>query len=344
VEPLKLGIAGCGFVTESRHLPTLEGLPEIRVVALADVDLAKCERLASRFGQPSSHPDVDALLADSDVEAVAVCTPASTHAEVALPALDAGKHVLLEKPIALSLADADALVEWAQKLPVTTTVAFNQRYHPLVREARERLREGALGAVTAVATRMTGARLAQPDLPAWRRRRDLGGGGLLEKLVHHFDLWRFLLDDEVEDVFADSRCERADDDTTLVTARMRRGTLVHAFGSDLSPLSNEVLVYGEKGSVHVDLYRLDGLVFSGVGEMPSLGEQGSGALWDESYTAQWRSFAAAARGSGRPASTFEDGRRALQIALAAAQSASLRRRIKVADVPVIAPPIRVEPV
>jgi predicted dehydrogenase len=60
VDPLKLGIVGCGFVTESRHLPTLEGLPEIRVVALADVDLAKCERLAPSFGQPSSHPDVDA--------------------------------------------------------------------------------------------------------------------------------------------------------------------------------------------------------------------------------------------------------------------------------------------
>jgi predicted dehydrogenase len=355
--PLRLGIVGCGFVTERRHLPTLQRLPELRVVALADADTAKCERVAARFGGPSCYADVGELLASSDVDAVAVCTPAASHAEVALPVLDAGKHVLVEKPISLSLEEADALVERAQKLPVTATVGFNQRHHRLVREARELLRKGAVGPVTAIATRFTDARLAQPDLPAWRGRRELGGGGLLEKLVHHFDLWRFLLDDEVEDVFADSRSGRSDDETTLVTARMRKGALAHAFGTDLSTSSNEVLVYGEKGSVLVDLYRFDGLVFAGVRDLPgapltrlrrlgagaaqlsrSLNELRSGGLFDASYAAQWRSFAAAVRGGGRPASTFEDGRRALQIALAAAQSASLGRRIKVADAPFVVPP------
>lgn len=340
MEPLKLGIVGCGFVTETRHLPTLQEVPEIRVVALADLDLSRCERVASGFGQPTCYPDAEALLASSDADAVAVCTPSSTHAEVALRALDAGRHVFLEKPIALSMADADRLVERAGTLSVTTTVAFNQRYHPLVREARALLREGALGSVTAITTRMTGARLAQPDLPAWRRRRELGGGGFLEKLVHHYDLWRFLLDDEVEAVFGDSRCTRADDDTTVVIGRMRNGALAHAFGSDLSPLSNEVLVHGEKGSLLVDLYRYDRVVVSGVGDISSLGEPRRAELWDVSYADQWRCFAAAARGQGRPASTFEDGRRALQIAFTAAESASLGRRINVADAPSVVPPAR----
>jgi predicted dehydrogenase len=363
LEPLKLGIVGCGFVTERRHLPTLQRLSEVRVVALADVDSDKCERVAARFGRPSCHPDVRALLANADVDAVAVCTPASTHTEVALPALDAGKHVFVEKPITLSLEEAGTLVRRAQNLSATTTVGFNQRHHRLVREARKLLRDGAVGRVTAIATRFTDARLAQPDLPAWRSRRETGGGGLLEKLIHHFDLWRFLLDDEVEDVFADSRGSRSDDETTLVTGRMSKGALAHAFGSDLSTSSNEALVYGEKGSILVDLYRFDGLIFSGMLDLPgapltrlrrlatgaaqlsrSLGELRSGGLFNASYAAEWRCFAAAARGSRPPGSTFEDGLRALEITFAAAQSASLGRRIKVADAPSSVPPAEGVPI
>ena len=355
--PLRLGIVGCGFVAENRHVPTLRRLSEIDVVALADTDLARCHRVAASLGAPRCFDSVQALLEHAEVEAVGVCTPASSHAEVALAALAAARHTLVEKPITLSLVEADRLVESASRASVVTTVGFNLRHHRLVQEARRLLAGGAVGRVTAIATSFTDSRLAVPNLPDWRGQRHLGGGGLFEKLTHHFDLWRYLLDDEVDDVFAASRRGRADDEVTLVTAHLQGGALAQAFGSDLTSPSNEVVIYGEEGSLLLDLYRFDGLVLSGLHDLPgapktrlrrmaasagqfarSLGELRSGGLFDATYGSEWRRFAAAVRGDGRPACTFEDGRRALQIALAAAESASLGRPVRVADaVPTVTP-------
>jgi predicted dehydrogenase len=360
VAALRLGIVGCGFVAERRHLPTLRRLPEVDVVALADTDAARCRQLGATLDSPACFESVQQLLEHAEVEAVAVCTPAPSHAEVALVALDAGKHVFVEKPITLSLVEADRLIERARESAAVTTVGFNLRYHVLVEQGRRLLREGAVGRVTAIASRFTDARLAASNLPAWRGRRHLGGGGLLEKLIHHFDLWRFLLDDEVEDVYAVSRCERADDETTVVSARMRNGALAQATGADRTSVSNEITIYGEEGSLLLDLYRFDGLVRSSLDDLPGAPttrlrrmlvaagqlarhtrELRAGGLFDATYAAEWRAFAAAVRGRGQPASTFEDGRKALQIALAAAESATLGRPVKIVDAASTMTPTRV---
>jgi myo-inositol 2-dehydrogenase / D-chiro-inositol 1-dehydrogenase len=358
--PVRLGIVGCGFVVEGRHLPALRRLSEIEVVALADVDLTRCRDVAARFGVPRCADSVHALIEENELDAVAVCTPASVHAEPALAALEAGKHVFVEKPITLSLEEADLLVDRAARASGTTTVGFNLRYHRLVNEARRLLREGAVGRVTSITTSFTDARVTVPNLPAWRAQRHLGGGALLDRLIHHFDLWRFLLDDEVDEVFAVSRRGSGEDELAHVTARMHGGALVHGFGSDRTSTSNGVAVYGEVGSLHVDLYRFDGLVYSSLRDLPgaprtrlrrmaasavqlsrSLGELRSGGLFDATYPTEWRRFAAALRGDGRPASTFEDGRRALQIALAAAESTTLGRPVKAAESSPTVTPVQV---
>jgi myo-inositol 2-dehydrogenase / D-chiro-inositol 1-dehydrogenase len=358
VEPLKLGIVGCGFVTEHRHLPTLQGLSQVQVAALADIDFDRCRRVADRFGVPERYSSAGALLERPDIDAVAVCAPAAAHAEVALAALEAGKHVFVEKPLTLSLEEADALVERASGTHTVAAVGFNLRCHRLVRQARTLVREGAVGRVSAVATSFGDDRLTRPDLPPWRRKRELGGGALLEKLIHHVDLWRFLLDDEAGEVFAVSRSERGDDEVAMVTGRMLGGALAHAFGSDLTGSSNEVRLYGEEGVLSLDLYRLDGLVRSSLTDLPgsprtrlrrmlagavqlsrSSGDLRRGGAFDATYAAEWRQFAAAVRGNGKPAATFEDGRRALQIVLAAASSATLGSPVAVAEAPQTVTPV-----
>lgn len=351
-DPLRVGIVGCGFVAEHRHLPTLAGLTEVDVVAVADIDTARCGHVADRFGVANRDRDVAALLQRPEVEAVAVCVPAAEHASVALAALDAGKHVFVEKPLTLSLDEADVLVERARRAGTTAVVGFNLRSHSIVRRARELIREGAIGRVTAVETSFADARLTVPDLPMWRTRRELGGGALVDKIVHHVDLWRFLLDDEAHTLFAVARSERGDDDVVMVTGRMRGGTLVHAFASDLTGLSNEVKIRGEEGALRLDLYRFDGLTHASLRDLPgapatrlrrmlagtrqlagSLSEIRNGGVFDATYGAQWRNFVSAARGLEPPACTFEDGRRALEIVLAAARSASLGQPVTVSETP-----------
>jgi len=337
--PLNLGIVGCGFVTRTRHLPALRRVPEVRVVAVADVDPAAARDVADRWGIPRRHADGRDLVADPAVEAVAVCVPAACHVEVALAALEAGKHVLVEKPLALSLEEADRLLERASRSRPKTLFGFNLRWHRLVRTAREMIRAGRIGTIQSVCTTYSDAVLGRPGLPAWRARRALGGGALLEKAVHHVDLWRFLLDDEVAEVFGFTCAGRGEDQTAVITARMRKGALATALVMDASAVRNELALYGDAGGLGIDCYRSDGLAVAPTVGAPGaprvrlrriassivqiathLGDIRRGGVFDASYEAEWRHFVDVIRRDAPPGCTLEDGRRALEVVLAAMQS------------------------
>ncbi len=339
--PVRLGVVGCGAVARWRHLPALRRVEEIEVVAVADPDPARGADVAERFGVPRRYTDAQRLVEDPDVEAVAVCVPPAAHVEVALAALDAGKHVLVEKPLAASLEDAERLAERAERSSADVVVGFNLRWHRLLRRAREVVRRGDLGSVHCVRTLFSDPLATLPDLPAWRGRREEGGGALFDRAVHHFDLWRFLLADEVEEVFAFSRSETRDDDAAVVTARLRSGALAVTAVLDNTAVRQEVAVFGERGALDVDCYRFDGLRRSSLADLPGTpatrvrrlrealaDPRGSAAAirrggdFDATYEAEWRHFAAVVRRAEPPACTLADGRAALEIALAAAGSAS----------------------
>jgi len=343
-----LGIVGCGWVTATRHLPALARVGDLEVVALGDVDAKTVDALAARFGVPGRYGGVAQLLEDPRVDAVAVCVPPSAHVEVSLAALEAGKHVFVEKPLAPTLEDADRLVEQAAGTGLTAMTGFNLRFHRLVRQLRGRVSAGDLGSVHALGTTYTDDVLLRPDLAGWRAARGRGGGTLLEKAIHHFDLWRFLLADEVEEVHAYTGSDRADDDVAWVSARMRGGALASTLAVDATSLSNEVAVYGTKARAVLDLYRFDGLAQASPTEPPGavrtrakallrtvrtlpagLGaaRRGGEALF--AYEAEWRHFAQSIARGGAAESTLDDGLRALEIAIAALESAATGERVSV---------------
>src|SRR2546423_90178 len=110
---IRLGVIGCGQVAELRHLPALRRVSGVEVAALADVDPLRLERVARQFGVARRCSNYSDLIETGDVDAVAVCVPPALHAVVARAALDAGKHVFIEKPLALCLAECDLLLESA---------------------------------------------------------------------------------------------------------------------------------------------------------------------------------------------------------------------------------------
>ena len=150
---MRLGIIGCGYVTLDRHLPALRHVPEIQVVAVADAVPERAAEAARRAGARAV--DVDVLLGDGGAEAVAVCTPPAAHAELAIAALDAGKHLFLEKPLAPSLEEADRIVRRAAGSPLRAVVGLNFRRHRHVERARQLVRTGRLGRVQAVRSAFT---------------------------------------------------------------------------------------------------------------------------------------------------------------------------------------------
>ncbi len=349
---MKLGVIGCGRVTESRHLPALEQLRDAQVVAVADVVPDHLQRVANRFRIDHRCSDYRALLDDRQIEAVAVCVPPELHVEVALAALDAGKHLLIEKPLALSLDESDRLLERARCSSRKVMVGFNLRWHRLVRRARDMIHRGDLGPLELVRTVITSTGRFIENRPEWGKRRELGGGVLADQAVHHFDLWRFLLQSEVEEVFATSRCGQSDDEAATVTARMANGVLAASGFLQGTSHSNTMEVYGRAGRLTVSCYRFDGLEFLPASSSP--GDVGTrirgmvraveglpqaamrmqrGGDFAASYRAQWRHFLDSILHDTPVECTLEDGHRALQVVLAAMASASLRQPVRVTQGP-----------
>lgn len=346
---VKLGVIGCGRATETLHLPALRYLPDAEVLAVADIDSDRLQRVADRFHIAHRYGDFQTLLKNPSLEAVAVCVPPHFHVEVALAALDAGKHLLIEKPLALNLEECDRLIERAKQTGTKTTVGFNLRWHRLVRQAREIIQRGTLGPIELMRTALTSGIRHRMNIPNWRNRRVSGGGVLFELGVHHFDLWRFLLQNEVEEIFATTRSEQADDEAATVTARMANGVLVTSIFSEQTTDNNEVELYGQAGRLQVSCHRFDGLELVSSSTLPgdirnrlrkighTLRELPKGALrmrqggdFIASYRAEWRHFIDCIQHGTPPECTLEDGRRALQVALAAVKSASLGQPVKIA--------------
>jgi predicted dehydrogenase len=345
---IRLGIVGCGSVTQLRHLPALRQVSGIEVVALSDVDSARLENVAGRFGMAQRYGDYRELIASGNVEAVAICTPPGFHASIALAAINAGKHVFVEKPLALSLQECDGMIERAAaNATLKVLVGFNLRWHRLVREARALIRSGELGEIRMARTILTsGVRLSR-DYADWRQRRESGGGAIFELGVHHFDVLRFLLGTEVSELYASSG---AFDATAIVAARMNDDVQIVASFSEGTGESHELEIYGDKGWLRVSCYRADGIEQLKIGEysgtlnarlqrwkrtfreLPVMFRQARrGGDYVASYTEQWRHFAEAIICDAPVQSTLTDGRRALEIALAAWESNSTQRAVRLTN-------------
>lgn len=333
---LRLGIIGAGRVTSDHHLPALRRLPQIEVAALADVDAARLEQIADRFGIPSRYADPQALLADPTLQAVAICTPPPTHATLALAALAAGKHVLVEKPLALSLRECAELQARASSLPgQQTTVGFNLRWHRLMSAAGELVRAGAVGHLQTVRLTLTSGYRHRLTSPQWRNQRQTGGSVLLELGSHVFDLARFLTGDEFAEVYAVAQSKAGLETMAVVSGRMANGSQVSLVMGDHTADALEVDVFGDAGRLHVSGYRFDGLelwplsvypgslkvraqrAFELVRALPSAWSSlRRGGDFAATYRKQWEGFAACIQDGEAATPTLDDGRQSLRAVLA----------------------------
>lgn len=226
-QTVAVGVAGCGRIAQLVHLPALARLAGAHVVAVADADAARRETAARRFPGAVCLVDWTELAEHPLVEAVVVALPSHLHAPAALAALANGKHVYIEKPLATSLADGVAVVEAWRRTGVVGAIGFNYRFNDGVTAARQSVEGGALGPL--VAARSSFTSLAA-ELPEWKRRRETGGGVLLDLGSHHVDLARFVLGREVEEVFARASSQLAEDDTAAVELRLQGGLPVQCLG------------------------------------------------------------------------------------------------------------------
>lgn len=345
VNPVALGFVGCGRITATRHLPALKSVPQARVLAVTDTDPQCLQRVADRFGIPRRYSTFEELLADKEIEAVAICVPARWHVPLSLAVLDAGKHLFVEKPLALNAAESQTLVNRANDSSLTAMVGFNLRWHRLVRQAKSVLQSGSLGDLKIIRTTFTSASRHSADMPSWRTKPELGGGVLMEQAIHHFDLWRFLLQDEVEEVFASAVNE---DESAVVVARMASGLLVSSTFSEGTANENEILFCGSEARLWLSCYHFDGIeilpasnhpgdlkirikkIGSLIKQSPQIMSQYfQGSDFIASYKNEWLHFFDCVRQKKPAEPSLYDGHRSVQILTAVLESADKNVPVKV---------------
>ncbi|MCM3130463.1 MULTISPECIES: Gfo/Idh/MocA family oxidoreductase [unclassified Paenibacillus] len=200
---IKVAVFGCGAIAERRHIPEYAANEQVELVAFADPIIERAEKMAETYGG-KGYASYEELLANEEVDAVSVCTPNYLHASMAIAAANAGKHVLVEKPMACTAEEGEQMIEAAKKNGVFLMVGHNQRLMPPHVKAKELLESGKLGKVLTFRTSF-----GHPGPEAWSvdgagswffRKEEAIMGAMGDLGVHKSDFIRYLLNDEVSEV------------------------------------------------------------------------------------------------------------------------------------------------
>lgn len=192
----QIGIIGCGGIAFNKHLPALAGLSELcELVSFCDIEEQKAAKAAKQFGTPGAQvfTDYKKLLADGSLDAVHVLTPNSSHAPITIDAFAAGKHVLVEKPMAATGADARAMVEAAEKSGKKFTVGYQNRLRSEVQTLKSACRAGQLGDIYFAKAHAI-RRKAVPTWGVFQDKAQQGGGPLIDIGTHALDLTLWTMD------------------------------------------------------------------------------------------------------------------------------------------------------
>jgi phthalate 4,5-cis-dihydrodiol dehydrogenase len=187
--PLRFGIVGLGRAAAAT-VPALVRHPAVEIVAAADTNADVLEQFARQY-RSHSYASIDALCQDPNVDAVYIATPTHLHTEHVLTAVENGKHVIAEKPLAITLEDAERMIEAVERAGVQMIVGQSQSYEPPVRAMRDIVRSGELGRLGMISGWYFNDWLYRPRLPAELDTR-MGGGVVFRQGAHHFDVARLI--------------------------------------------------------------------------------------------------------------------------------------------------------
>lgn len=336
---VRLGVIGCGKVACRIHLPALRRVRGAKVVAVADPVPARLAEGAQLAGGVAAFADWKELLRQDTVEAALICTPSALHAECALAALAARKHVYVEKPLASNLSQAESVLRAWEPAGLVGMSGFNYRHHPIYQKMREIVASGTLGQVIAVRSCFTSA---GEWIDEWRKERSLGGGVLLDLAGHHIDLAQFVLGQRVREVSARVASLRSEQDTAWTHMTLENGVPMQSFFSLRGTDSNRFEIYGESGRATVDYLagtleivspgrrKLAQRVSAVLGQGWSRFKHGLAGGRDPSYALAFSTFVnAIADERQRIAPDLRDGFHVLQVIDAAEQSAATGQKCRV---------------
>lgn len=327
---LRWGIVGLGRIAATEIAPAISSLTNSELVAVVSRDQARADAFAVEHGAHRGLTDFDGMLGDPDIDAVYIATPNALHAAQVVAAARAGKHVLCDKPLATSVADARQAIDACATSGVHLGMTFQTRFHDGMTEIAELIRSGGIGRVVIAQVEMSAGR----KLPkGWRTDPKLAGLGTINNIgVHGFDLLRYLLGAEVTEVAVLVDREPGFDVDTAATVLLRfdNSTIAYVNANQAVPNpQDDVVFYGTDG-------RIVGRNLSRPNRQGTLEVLRSGSEETNrkvstagAYTATVGSFADAVLAGRSPSPSGLDGLRSVQLTEAIATALDDRRTVPV---------------
>lgn len=259
---INIGIIGCGKIAQKRHIPEYLENIDANIVGFYDLNHARAKTISETYGG-SAFESIEDMLADPSIDAVSVCTANHTHAAITIQALQAGKHVLCEKPMATTLEDCQAMVDTAHKTGKVLVIGQNQRLTKTHVKAREIIRNGEIGEIIGFRTTFGHGGpetwSIDPGKNTWFFDKNIAVMGAMADLgIHKTDLLLFLTDQKIVETTAhlttiDKRGADGElinvDDTAICVYKLENGALgtMTASWTFYGPEDNSTVIYGTKG-------------------------------------------------------------------------------------------------
>ena len=330
---LKFGLLGAGRIGKV-HAKAITGDAGAQLVAVADAFPAAAKAIADQYG--CEIRSIEAIAAARDIDAVVICTPTDTHADLIEMFVKAGKAVFCEKPIDLALARVKSCLEVVRANKGTLMVGFNRRFDPHFKAVRAEIDAGTIGAVEMVT--ITSRDPGAPPLDYIAR----SGGIFRDMTIHDFDMARFLLGEEVAEVSAQASVlvdpaigKAGDFDSVQVMLRTATGKMAVISNSRRASYGYDqrIEVHGVLGAVSAENQRPVSIeVASAAGYTRPPLHDFFMTRYTEAYAAEIAAFIQAASGKGAAAPSGEDGLAALALAEAALKSVAEGRTVKMSEI------------
>jgi predicted dehydrogenase len=328
----KIGVIGLGGVAQLVHLPNLTKIPNVDVTAVAETNKNRLRTIADKFGIKQTYNNHKDLLDKGDVDAVIIATPTSTHKEIAIDCLNAGKDVLVEKPMARSYQEAKQIVDSAKKNNRKLMVGMNLRYRPDTMLLRSLINSNEIGDPFYI---KCGWIRRQSSNEKWFTKREESGGGVIIDLgIHLLDLALWLLNyPEIASVSTQNFFHNTKnvEDTSISSVKCKNSAIINLEVSWSLPVSKDHFfldVYGTKGSFSSNPFRLFKKVENDYINLTPTQVDNPTVLFKKSYLNELKSFIGAINGFNPVFSPGEEAMQRMKIIEAMYESASKKQEIK----------------
>lgn len=338
MEKLRIGLIGAGDVARAAHMPSYATNPKVEVIGVADPDAMSAQAVAERYGIGMVTADYHELIADPSIAAVDICAPHFLHYQMTMDALNEGKHVICEKPIAMNLEEADRMIEAAHELGLWLLITLNQRFMPIHRKVKELLNDGQVGTPFLVNAYIAGdVTVLMNDPYHWKGTWDrAGGGAFFDTGTHLVDLMHYWFGEPTAVNATLKRLmvkpENKADDNAAVALEYDDdliANLVVSYTATNEPWSEKKFLYGTGGDISMISEAVVPMFLVQNGAPNIIEAEHQADWWAWSHDRCLRHFVDVILEGAEPIVTAEDARSALKTILAAYQSSAEARRINI---------------